>query len=101
MAESVVSSVVGNLSNLAFQETTFLSGVRNEVGFLKDELSRLQCFLKDADAKTRAGNASATNWVQQIKDAAYEAENIIEVTGFADERKMLKKDFAGFISRMT
>ncbi|KAF8711258.1 hypothetical protein HU200_029278 [Digitaria exilis] len=68
-------------------------------GFLKDELSRLQCFLKDADAKTRAGNASATNWVQQIKDAAYEAENIIEVAGFAEERKRIKKGFVGFISR--
>ncbi|CAO2178852.1 unnamed protein product [Urochloa humidicola] len=99
MAESVVSSVLVSLSNLASQETTFLCGVPNEVVFLKEELSRLHCFLKDADAKTRAGNSSATNWVRQIRDAAYEAENIIEVASYIEERKRLKRGFAGFISR--
>lgn len=99
MSESVVSSVVVSLSNLASQETTFLCGVPDEVGFLKEELSRLQCFLKDADEKTRAGNASAINLVRQIRDAAYEAENIIEVAGYIEKRKRLKRGFGGFISR--
>ncbi|KAL6865119.1 hypothetical protein ACP4OV_016270 [Aristida adscensionis] len=99
MAESAVSSVVASLGNLASQETSFLCGVHDEVGFLKEELTRLQCFLKDADDKTRAGSASATNWVRQIRDAAYQAENIIEVAGFVERRKRSNRGFIGCISR--
>lgn len=57
MAASAVSAMLGNVSSLAVQETKFLCGVMLEVGFLKDELMRLQGYLKDADNKRRQGNA--------------------------------------------
>ena len=78
MAESAIGSVLGNVSTLAVQETTFLCGVNLEVGFLKDELRRLKSYLKSADAKRRSGDELVATWVSQIRDAAYEAENAIE-----------------------
>ncbi|OEL30137.1 putative disease resistance protein, partial [Dichanthelium oligosanthes] len=66
---------------------------------LKDELQRLQGCLKDADTKRRSGNESAAIWVSQIRDAAYEAENVLEVVDHMEKRNRLKKGFMGAVSR--
>ncbi|EMS46355.1 hypothetical protein TRIUR3_10074 [Triticum urartu] len=100
MAESAIGSVLGNVSTLAVQETTFLCVVNLEVGFLKDELRRLKSYLKSADAKRRSGDELVATWVSQIRDAAYEAENAIEAADYMEKRNRLKKDFMGAILRM-
>ncbi|RLN43207.1 putative disease resistance protein [Panicum miliaceum] len=99
MVEPAVSAVVGSIKDLAVQETTLLCGVIGEAGFLKDELERLQGFLKDADTKRRSGSESAAIWVSQIRDATYEAENALEVVDHMEKRNRLKKGFFGAISR--
>uniref|UniRef100_A0ACD5UKK8 Uncharacterized protein n=1 Tax=Avena sativa TaxID=4498 RepID=A0ACD5UKK8_AVESA len=99
MAESAVNAVVGKVSNLAVRETSFLCGVTNEVGFLKDELKRLQCYLKSADAKRRSGDECVATWVSQIRDATYESENVIEIADYMERRNRLKNGFMGAISR--
>ncbi|XP_037463419.1 putative disease resistance protein At1g50180 isoform X2 [Triticum dicoccoides] len=99
MAESAVSAVVGNVSTLALQETTLLCGVSTEVEFLKDELKRLQGFLRDADSKRRMGVSGVAVLVSQIRDAAYEADNVIEAADHMHKRNRLKKGFMGAIAR--
>ncbi|CAN6312457.1 unnamed protein product [Urochloa humidicola] len=99
MVEPAVSAVVGGIRNLAVQETTLLCGVIGEAGFLKDELQRLQGFLKDADTKRRSGSESATICIRQIRDATYEAENVLEVVDYMEKRNRLKKGFIGAVSR--
>ncbi|XP_073358746.1 disease resistance protein RPP13-like [Aegilops tauschii subsp. strangulata] len=78
MAESAIGIVLGNVNNLAVRETCLLCGVTLEVTFLKDELMRLQGSL--------------------IRDAAYEAENVIEAADYMKKRNMIKKGFMGAIS---
>ncbi|KAG2540237.1 hypothetical protein PVAP13_9NG543000 [Panicum virgatum] len=99
MVEPAVSAVAGSIKDLAVQETTLLCSVIGEAGFLKDELQRLQGFLKDADTKRRSGNANATICVRQIRDATYEAENVLEVVDYMEKRNRLKKGFTGAVSR--
>ncbi|XBJ04742.1 hypothetical protein VPH35_023637 [Triticum aestivum] len=99
MAESAVTAVVGNMSRLVIQETTFLCGVTVEVTFLKDELMRLQGYLKDADVKRRSGNAAVAILVVQIRDAAYVAENVIKAVEHMQKSNRLKKGFVGAVSR--
>ncbi|KAE8814238.1 putative disease resistance RPP8-like protein 2 [Hordeum vulgare] len=99
MAESVVSVVLGNLNNLAIQETTFLCAVTLEVNLLKEELMRLQAYLKDTDNKWRSGNARVAVFVKQIRDAAYEGQNVIEAADYMEKRNRLKRGFMGAISR--
>ncbi|RCV44450.1 hypothetical protein SETIT_9G374900v2 [Setaria italica] len=99
MVEPAISAVAGSIKDLAVQETTLLCGVIGEAGFLKDELQRLQGFLKDADTKRRSGNANATVCIRQIRDATYEAENVLQVVDYMEKRNMLKKGFVGAISR--
>uniref|UniRef100_A0ACD5TRS1 Uncharacterized protein n=1 Tax=Avena sativa TaxID=4498 RepID=A0ACD5TRS1_AVESA len=80
-------------------ETKFLCGVTLEVRFLKDELMRLHGYLKDAETKRRSGNIGVAVLVSQIKDAAYDAQNVIEAADYLEKRNRLKKGFMGAISR--
>ncbi|KAE8814242.1 hypothetical protein D1007_08298 [Hordeum vulgare] len=99
MGEAAVRIVLANMNDLAIHETRFLCGVTLEVAFLKDELMRLQAYLKDADTKWRSGNARVAIWRSQIRDTSYEAENVIEAADYMEKRNRLKKGFMGAISR--
>ncbi|EMS56122.1 hypothetical protein TRIUR3_13885 [Triticum urartu] len=99
MAEAAVTAVLGNLSNIVIQETTFLCAVTLEVGLLRAELVRLQAYLKDADRKWRSGNVRVAVLVSQIRDVAYEAQNVIEAADYMEKRNRLKRGFMGAISR--
>ncbi|KAI3879426.1 hypothetical protein MKW92_041279, partial [Papaver armeniacum] len=78
MVDAVVSFAVEKLGDALISETYFLLGVRTQVTDLRDELRRMQCFLKDADAKEQQGDDRVKNWVSEIRDLAYDAEDVIE-----------------------
>ena len=91
MAESVVFNAVGRLGNLLIEEATYLKGVSQQVKQTQIELERMQCFLKDAD-KRQNEDESVRIWVSQIREAAYEVEDVIET--FALEIALKNRDSA-------
>ncbi|KAK1605803.1 hypothetical protein QYE76_029476 [Lolium multiflorum] len=100
MAESTVSAVVGNIAGLVIEETKFLCAITLQVATLKNDLMRLQGYLKDADSRRRSGNdARAATLVIQIRAAAYEAETVIQAADHMEKRNRLKNGFLGAISR--
>ncbi|KAM1160708.1 hypothetical protein ACFX19_034282 [Malus domestica] len=76
MAESVVYFVIERLGDLLIEKATFLHGVKQNVEQIRVELSRMQCFLKDAD-KRQDEDDSIRNWVSEIREVAYDAEDVI------------------------
>ncbi|GMY05632.1 putative disease resistance protein [Fagus crenata] len=76
MAESVVSGVVSRLGDLLLQEANFLFDVSDQVEQLQTELQRMQCFLKDADARQDESEL-VRQWVAEIRELAYDADDII------------------------
>ena len=76
MAVSVVSGVVTRLSDLLAQEAIYLYGVSDKAHELQTELTRIQCFLKDADERQNE-SAFVKNSVAEMKDLAYDAEDVI------------------------
>ncbi|KAK9987888.1 hypothetical protein SO802_028127 [Lithocarpus litseifolius] len=76
MAVSVVSGVVTRLGNLLAQEAIYLYGVSDKAHELQTELTRIQCFLKDADVRQNE-SAFVKNSVAEMKDLAYDAEDVI------------------------
>ncbi|KAI3879263.1 hypothetical protein MKX03_013460 [Papaver bracteatum] len=78
MVDAVVSLAVEKLGNALTAETNMLLGVGTQVEGLREELRRMQCFLKDADAKVQQGSHGVRNWVAEIRDLAYDAEDVIE-----------------------
>ncbi|KAK3429484.1 hypothetical protein EUGRSUZ_E00903 [Eucalyptus grandis] len=77
MAESVVSSVGQTIGKLLVDEAKFLWGVKGKVEDLHRELKLIQCLLRDADAR-REHNEAVGECVAQLRDFAYDAEDVIE-----------------------
>ena len=77
MAQAVVSFVVERVGNLLIEEAVFLQGVKQQVDQIQIELKRMQCFLKDAD-KRQNDDESVQNWVSEIREAAYDVQDVIE-----------------------
>ncbi|XP_038979287.1 putative disease resistance protein At1g50180 [Phoenix dactylifera] len=98
MAESLVSSVVSQLARLLIQEAVSLGGVRDQVEWVRTELLRMKGFLKDAESRRR-GDERVENWIREIRDVAYEVEDIIDRVMFMAEMQRQRRGFMGTISR--
>ncbi|KAK3429306.1 hypothetical protein EUGRSUZ_E00733, partial [Eucalyptus grandis] len=77
MAESVVSFAVETIGNLLIDEAKFLRGVEGKVEDLQRELKLIKGLLRDADAR-REHNEAVGECVAQLRDFAYDAEDVIE-----------------------
>ncbi|KAF6148399.1 hypothetical protein GIB67_036614 [Kingdonia uniflora] len=71
-----------------------LKGVRDEVEWIKAELTRIQYFLKDVDEK-RKRNSNVRTWLMDITDVAYDAEDLME----AITLKKFKRSRLGLVKR--
>ncbi|CAN6565063.1 unnamed protein product [Malus baccata var. baccata] len=83
MAEQIVCSVIDKLIQLLITTEANLSReVRKEVSFIRGELQTIGSFLKDADAKAAADgertNDSVKTWVNQVREAAFCIEDVID-----------------------
>ncbi|CAN6342141.1 unnamed protein product [Urochloa humidicola] len=99
MAESAVSAVAGSLGKLAGQEATFLCGVHDEVELLRDDLRTLQTFLAAAHSGSGGDDALAADSIRRIRDAAYEAENIVDAADYMATRNRRRKGVLGAMKR--
>ncbi|KAF3510244.1 hypothetical protein F2Q69_00009911 [Brassica cretica] len=86
MAEAIVSVTVQKLGEFLLEEPLFLFGISDQVKQLQDELKRLRCFLKDADEKQRKSER-VRNWIAEIREAAYDAEDLLEAFFLKAESK--------------
>ncbi|XP_072959279.1 putative disease resistance protein At1g50180 [Typha angustifolia] len=77
MVDVIVSQLVSNLGKPIIQEIGLLWGVRNQVNSLSAELRAIECFLKDMSFRQRQDERTK-NWVLELRDVAYEAEDIVE-----------------------
>ncbi|KAK7255005.1 hypothetical protein RIF29_28404 [Crotalaria pallida] len=76
-ADTVVSFLLDNLTQLLTSEVNRLYGVEGKVKLLKQELERIQGFLKDSEGK-REEHEAVKAVINQIKDVSYEAEDVID-----------------------
>ncbi|KAI8537185.1 hypothetical protein RHMOL_Rhmol09G0005300 [Rhododendron molle] len=77
MVDAVVSFVVDRLGDLLIEQVVFLRRVKAEVEWLRGQLGYMLCFLKDAEEKQDVDNRMR-KWISDIRDVAYEAEDIID-----------------------
>ncbi|CDP22185.1 unnamed protein product [Coffea canephora] len=97
MADPALSFVIERTGDLLIQKIVFLEGVRRQVERLQKDLVRMRCFLKDADQR-QDKDARIRNWVSEIRAAAYDAEDVIEI--FASKVEFLTKD-KGLVTKLT
>ncbi|PSS06211.1 Disease resistance protein [Actinidia chinensis var. chinensis] len=77
MVDVIVSLVVQRLGELLIEQIVFLRGVRDEVEWLRNKLEYMLCFLKDVEEK-QDGDHRIQKWISDIRDVAYDAEDIID-----------------------
>ena len=78
MAEGVVSYAIQKIDDAIINKALFERKVMVRAKELNLALTRMKSFLQDADAKARGGNESVQNWVKYVREAAHEAEDLIE-----------------------
>ena len=76
MADSVVSFLLENLTQLLIQESKLLRGVEDQVRLLKNELSLINLLLQNTEGKRH--DKLVKEVVSQIRDVAYDAEDVID-----------------------
>ncbi|GFZ08632.1 NB-ARC domain-containing disease resistance protein [Actinidia rufa] len=100
MAEAAVEFLVGRIGSLLAEKAILLGSVRGEIRELMRELESIRSFLRVAD-KCKDRNEEVRDWVAQVRDIAYKAEDIIdEFTYEMDGLRRGGARFKGFLRRV-
>ncbi|WRX24823.1 NB-ARC - like 10 [Theobroma cacao] len=76
-AFNIVESLVQKLATVAYQETSLAWGVQSDFQRLNDILTTVKDVLLDAE-EIQAHNNQLRNWLQNLKDACYDAEDVLD-----------------------
>jgi len=80
-SESAMRSLLGKLGSLLAQEYTLISGVRGEIQYMNNELSSMYAFLRRLSRAAAAGAAhdeQTKDWIEQVRDVAYDIEDCVD-----------------------
>ncbi|KAF7149632.1 hypothetical protein RHSIM_Rhsim02G0078400 [Rhododendron simsii] len=101
MALVAVSSAINStLVPLLSGEVKLLRNIHTEVASIKTELESIRSFLKDADSSTKLENERMKNWVKQVRELAYQIEDIMDeyILHLAENKK--RRGFIGFLRKL-
>ncbi|KAL7109875.1 hypothetical protein ACP275_06G202700 [Erythranthe tilingii] len=76
-AETTIMFAVKNIDDLLIEQAGSLQGVEDRVKCLKDELQRLQRFMKDA-AQKQGRDERIFKWISDVRDAAKDADSVAD-----------------------
>ncbi|KAL2491512.1 Disease resistance protein RPM1 [Abeliophyllum distichum] len=77
MAADAVTFVLDKLTTLLEEKLNMVNEVKQEVEYIRDELERMIAFLRVADA-AEDDDPELKVWIKQVRDVAYETEDIID-----------------------
>ncbi|TKW00209.1 hypothetical protein SEVIR_8G092800v4 [Setaria viridis] len=90
--DAMVPHVKKLLTDMAEEEVSMLLGVSSEITRLEDNMEGIKAFVADAERR-RLTDDSVRRWVRKLKDAMYDAIDIIDVCHLeADKRRGSTKD---------
>ena len=100
MADAIVSYAIQKIGDAIINEALFLRSVRQQAEELKRELIWMESFLQDADAKARGGNKLVQNWVKEVREAAQDAEDLIESIAIQGSEPGMGQKHRGLFSNL-
>ncbi|KAL7170994.1 hypothetical protein ACSBR2_035786 [Camellia fascicularis] len=77
MAESAVFHLLANFSLFLQGKVNLLSGVWEEIEYVRDEFERMSAFLRVADSMEE-NDPELKVWVKQVRDAAYDTADVLD-----------------------
>ncbi|KAF8673272.1 hypothetical protein HU200_048826 [Digitaria exilis] len=78
---SAMRSLLGKLGGLLAQEYTLISGVRSEIQYMTNELASMHAFLRKLGRAAASGAAydeQTKDWIEQVRDVAYDIEDCVD-----------------------
>ncbi|KAL7249325.1 hypothetical protein ACSBR1_011474 [Camellia fascicularis] len=78
MAETVVFHLLANFAPYLQQEAHLLTGVQNEIEYIRDEFDRMMSFLRVTDA-IEENDPELKVWVNQVHEAAYDIGDVLDL----------------------
>ncbi|KAH9751811.1 hypothetical protein KPL71_014446 [Citrus sinensis] len=87
MVDAIVSSLLEQLISVAAdevkQQVRLVTGVREEVKKLTSNLQAIRAVLEDAEQRQMQQDKVVTFWLDQLKDASYDMEDVLDEWVFA------------------
>ncbi|GJN01077.1 hypothetical protein PR202_ga18312 [Eleusine coracana subsp. coracana] len=99
MAQQPIFALLDRIGSIAADEAKYLWGVSDKLESAKIKLLRMQAFLKDLDDKMLrgGGSAMARNLVSEVREVAYELEDVIDTANILQRDP--KTSISGAISK--
>ncbi|CAO2816691.1 unnamed protein product [Amaranthus hypochondriacus] len=96
MVDSILTNLVLQLGSLAVDEYNFLKGVGDQLKSLENELRFMKKFLRNSEGKQHE-HQLVRELVDQIREVAFEAEDVIETFLLNFEKQKLRSTFKKMI----
>ncbi|MCD7448095.1 hypothetical protein HAX54_038189 [Datura stramonium] len=77
MAEAAIMYFLRRLGYQLIQEGNVLSGVQDEIEWIKKEFQAMVAFLRDAD-KRQQRDETVAGWIKEVRILAFDAEDVID-----------------------
>ncbi|KAJ7008467.1 disease resistance protein RPM1-like [Populus alba x Populus x berolinensis] len=96
MADGAVSFLLDKLTTILLQKASLLGDARDKIEEIKLELESMKSFLRDAE-RSKEKSDSVETWVRQVREVAYEVEDIIDEFMHHKYKEPLKNGFKGIV----
>ncbi|KAL3604974.1 hypothetical protein D5086_005833 [Populus alba] len=96
MADGAVSFLLDKLTTILLQKASLLGDARDKIEEIKLELESMKSFLRDAE-RSKEKSDSVETWVRQVREVAYEVEDIIDEFMHHKYKETLKNGFKGIV----
>ncbi|CAD5183439.1 unnamed protein product, partial [Musa acuminata subsp. malaccensis] len=83
--DAFISGLVSTLKDMAKEEVDLLLGVPGEIQKLQRSLRNIHSVLRDAE-KQRIENEGVKDWLMELKDVMYDADDILDECGMEAEK---------------
>ena len=88
---ALASTILVNLNCLVLCEFVAAGGFMTELNNLQSTFTAIQVVLHDAEEK-QWKNEAVKDWLRKLKDAAYEADDLLDEVAIEAQRRRLPKD---------
>lgn len=99
MAQQAVFAVLERGGSIAVDEAVYLLGVSEKLESAKKQLLLMQAFLMDLDEKMLKGNFMARHLASEVREIAYDVEDIIDTANILMRRNGPKTSVRGAMSK--
>ncbi|KAM4078024.1 hypothetical protein ACB094_09G004400 [Castanea mollissima] len=96
MESAIVELLIDNITSALATEASLLWGVRDAIGDIKLELTSMRSLLIDAD-KRGASSAVEETWVTNVRNTAYDVEDVIDMFMYHINSQQIGGRFAWFL----